>query len=118
MDSPYLNVFNDYEVRIHELYRELSQATQGIMSVTSYFGYPKKQEGRVWCLYLTSWYYGDDSCGCFRDSEARRRVEDLSVSLALNSDYDAIGTQVSNTSPLPSFSETCALIEKHERRMK
>lgn len=40
------------EVKIYELYQELSQATQGTMSVTSYFGYVKKR-WEEFCVYFT-----------------------------------------------------------------
>ncbi|KAF6151914.1 hypothetical protein GIB67_010488 [Kingdonia uniflora] len=109
------------EVQVYELYREIGQASQGSLSVTTYFRYLKKRWEEL--TVYTSLTDITPNTGMTPEivvviHKREKKQKDRQFLIGLQYEFECICTQVLNTSPLPSLGEAYALIEKHEHHGK
>ncbi|GFY95374.1 hypothetical protein Acr_10g0007590 [Actinidia rufa] len=104
------------ESRIFELYREISHASQTSfgLSVADYFGYLQTRWEELAQYKPLSDFPSDGAV----ESKCLDRRHTYQFLMGLKSEFEALRTQILNTSPLPSLYEAFAIVDGDERRRR
>ncbi|GFZ21988.1 glycine-rich protein 5 [Actinidia rufa] len=104
------------ESRIFELYREISHASQTSfgLSVADYFGYLQTRWEELAQYEPLSDFPSDGAV----ESKRLDRRHTYQFLMGLKSEFEALRTQILNTSPLPSLYEAFAIVDGDERRRR
>ncbi|GFZ13690.1 Rho GTPase activating protein with PAK-box/P21-Rho-binding domain-containing protein [Actinidia rufa] len=104
------------ESRIFELYRDISHASQPALglSVADYFGYPQNRWEELTQYEPLSDFPSDGVV----ESKRLDRRHTYQFLMGLKPEFEALRTQILNTSPLPSLYEAFATVDGDERRRK
>ncbi|GFZ11562.1 hypothetical protein Acr_22g0009600 [Actinidia rufa] len=104
------------ESRIFELYREISHASQTSfgLSVADYFGYLQTRWEELAQYEPLSDFPSDGAV----ESKRLDRRHTYQFLMGLKSEFEALRTQILNTSTLPSLYEAFAIVDGDERRRR
>ncbi|GFZ05714.1 receptor like protein 29 [Actinidia rufa] len=104
------------ESRIFELYREISHASQTSfgLSVADYFGYLQTRWEELAQYEPLNDFPSDGAV----ESKRLDRRHTYQFLMGLKSEFEALRTQILNTSPLPSLYEAFAIVDGDERRRR
>ncbi|PSR86087.1 U2 small nuclear ribonucleoprotein [Actinidia chinensis var. chinensis] len=104
------------ESRIFELYREISHSSQTSLglSIADYFGYLQT----IWEELAQYEPLSDFPSDGAVESKRLDRRHTYQFLMGLKSEFEALRTQILNTSPLPSLYEAFAIVDGDERRRR
>ncbi|GFZ18609.1 hypothetical protein Acr_27g0003480 [Actinidia rufa] len=104
------------ESRIFELYREISHASQTSfgLSIADYFGYLQTRWEELAQYEPLSDFPSDGAV----ESKCLDRRHTYQFLMGLKSEFEALRTQILNTSPLPSLYEAFAIVDGDELRRR